>query len=232
MAWTYDQDFNALSDGDLGGQDSWTGVGGTKPLYVSTTAACRYEGAKGLTSGISGGQVGRTVTNTTTGTVWYAMKYSTTSASGDGLICSLMQTGNYGSIVKISQVAGTTKLQYYTGAAYAVLISPMVQDQWYVVAITYNTASGGNGSYDIAVDGTTLVTGATMYQNVASGLNRIELGSDLGSWVPDYDTISSTNIIAAGPTTVKTFDGVTQSSGIKTYFGTALASTKTLDGLT
>lgn len=36
---------------------------------------------------------------------------------------------------------------------------------------------------------------------------------------------------AAGPTNVKTFDGVTQSTGIKTYLGVALASTKTIDGI-
>lgn len=35
---------------------------------------------------------------------------------------------------------------------------------------------------------------------------------------------------AAGPTTVKTFDGVTQSTGIKTYLGVATASVKTVDG--
>jgi len=36
----------------------------------------------------------------------------------------------------------------------------------------------------------------------------------------------------AGPTTVKTWDGVTQSTGIKTYMGVALASVKSVDGLT
>lgn len=35
----------------------------------------------------------------------------------------------------------------------------------------------------------------------------------------------------AGPANVKTFDGVTQSTGIKTYFGLALASTKSVDGI-
>lgn len=34
-----------------------------------------------------------------------------------------------------------------------------------------------------------------------------------------------------GPTTVKTFDGVTQSTGINTYFGQTLATTKTVNGI-
>ncbi len=36
----------------------------------------------------------------------------------------------------------------------------------------------------------------------------------------------------AGPTTVKTWDGVTQSTGIKTYFGVDLANVKSVDGAT
>ncbi len=36
---------------------------------------------------------------------------------------------------------------------------------------------------------------------------------------------------AAGPANVKTWDGVTQSTGIKTYFGVALASVKSVNGV-
>lgn len=35
-----------------------------------------------------------------------------------------------------------------------------------------------------------------------------------------------------GPTSVKTWDGVTQSTGVNTYLGTALASVKSVDGIT
>ncbi len=38
-------------------------------------------------------------------------------------------------------------------------------------------------------------------------------------------------VAAAGPANVKTWDGITQSSGIKTYNGVALASVKTWDGI-
>lgn len=37
---------------------------------------------------------------------------------------------------------------------------------------------------------------------------------------------------ASGPTGVKTFDGVTQSTGIKTYLGVAVASVKSVNGIT
>lgn len=36
--------------------------------------------------------------------------------------------------------------------------------------------------------------------------------------------------VAAGPTTVKTWDGITQSTGIKTYLTASLATTKTVNG--
>ncbi len=36
--------------------------------------------------------------------------------------------------------------------------------------------------------------------------------------------------VAAGPTTVKTWDGVTQATGVKTYLGASLASTKSVIG--
>ncbi len=39
-------------------------------------------------------------------------------------------------------------------------------------------------------------------------------------------------VVPSGPTNVKTFDGVTQSTGIKTYLGVALSSTKSVDGIT
>lgn len=38
-------------------------------------------------------------------------------------------------------------------------------------------------------------------------------------------------VSASGPTNVKTWDGVTQSTGIKTYMGVTLANTKTVDGI-
>lgn len=42
--------------------------------------------------------------------------------------------------------------------------------------------------------------------------------------------VSFAPAVAAGPTTVKTWDGITQSTGIKTYFGVDLANVKTVDG--
>lgn len=42
---------------------------------------------------------------------------------------------------------------------------------------------------------------------------------------------SEENVTASGPAGVKTWDAITQSTGISTYFGTALASTKTVIGV-
>jgi hypothetical protein len=42
--------------------------------------------------------------------------------------------------------------------------------------------------------------------------------------------VESMKQVPVGPTTVKTWDGVTQSTGIKTYLGVALASVKSVNG--
>ncbi len=65
---------------------------------------------------------------------------------------------------------------------------------------------------------------------VASGNQTATLSGAAGSrWAMILTEIKAP---AAGPTGVKTWDGVTQSTGIKTYMGVALASTKSVIGVT
>lgn len=56
-----------------------------------------------------------------------------------------------------------------------------------------------------------------------------------GSWTGGNSALivaGSIKPAAAGPTGVKTWDGITQSTGIKTYFGVAVASVKSVNGVT
>lgn len=66
----------------------------------------------------------------------------------------------------------------------------------------------------------------------SSGSNTMSL-----TWTTNRDAdelVAAIKYLApvTGPVNVKTFDGVTQSTGVKTYLGLALASTKTVDGIT
>lgn len=231
MAWVYNQYFNALVDGDLNGQDSWAATGASTDFLVSTAATTRYEGAKGLSlPTTSAGNYRRAVTGTTTGTVWYAMKYTTASATGDGVNFNLKTGAAFGAITKFVQVAGTNKLQYFSGGTgYLDLVSPAVTDTWYVIQMVYDCTSGGDGSYSVGVNGGALVTGIPMAANVSAGIDTIEIGNDgTSGWDCQFDTISSTDINVAS--SIKTFDGLARAS-VKTIDGLAIANVKTVNGL-
>lgn len=54
-------------------------------------------------------------------------------------------------------------------------------------------------------------------------------GTRTGDWA--MIQVSLAPVAAVGPANVKTFDGVTQSTGIKTYMGVTVANTKSVDGI-
>lgn len=83
---------------------------------------------------------------------------------------------------------------------------------------TYYCGESSAG-FDVASSGGTVTTGS---QSVVTNQGGGVQATIIFSFAP---------ATAAGPTNVKTFDGVTQSTGVKTYFGVALASTKTVDGI-
>ena len=105
-------------------------------------------------------------------------------------------------------------------------------DTWYVVDVDFDC---GTDTYDIYLDGVKKNVSALGFENAVASIDKVRLftgaasasGSSAGTqtW---FDLIQNGAI--SGPTTVKTFDGVTQSTGIKTYFGVAVASVKTVNG--
>jgi hypothetical protein len=74
MAWTYEQKFNTLSDGDLQGQDSWTGDAGK---WTVTTDGSPTEGAKCVKLSADADAyyyAYRNVDTVTNGTVYFSWK--------------------------------------------------------------------------------------------------------------------------------------------------------------
>lgn len=84
---------------------------------------------------------------------------------------------------------------------------------------TVRVAVGGNAAYGI-VDTNSAQTPAGSKTLNIGGL--VSFALNIGSFAP----VAS----PTGPTTIKTWDGVTQSTGIKTYFGVDLANVKTING--
>lgn len=229
MAFPYDQNFNALSDGSLDGQDSWSGGAGVKSCDVSTDAACRYEGAKGIIFGATNtSSWGRTITNTTSGSAWWAMKGTSFTAAGDGVTVELERgAGNPGVLIKFAQVTGVNKLQYYTGSAYADIVSPVDTSTWYVIEIDYDTEVGAKGEYTLKCNGTTIVTGQAMYIDSTGGFNHLTMAKDV-THTGNVDTWSSTNIIVSGPGNLKSLD-TNVKSNIKSYNTNLIANIKSID---
>lgn len=82
----------------------------------------------------------------------------------------------------------------------------------------------GNNPTIAALDSNgTVSTGSQSLVATSSPANFTNMCGIISSWAP---------FAAAGPTNVKTWDGITQSSGIKTYFGVTLANVKTVNGIT
>ncbi len=105
--------------------------------------------------------------------------------------------------------------------------------------ITSNSATpvfSPNGSQTTVASLTTADGSASMgsYKAVSSssGTETMAWTWTGGSFYADTQIIAVKYLApASGPTNVKTWTGITQSTGIKTYIGTALASVKTVIGL-
>lgn len=100
--------------------------------------------------------------------------------------------------------------------------------------VTSSFDTGSNSARGAAWDGTNLV--GVRHTNAAGGMKQY---NGFSSSVLSSFSTSGLGVFgiyyyaaAAGPTTVKTWDGVTQSTGIKTYFGVTLANVKSVNGAT
>lgn len=90
-------------------------------------------------------------------------------------------------------------------------------------ASTGVTARTGDGTQGVLGDSNGTITQGAPYSmsyTIASALRQLMI---VGSLNP---------VPAVGPALVKTFDGVTQSTGIKTYMGVTTATTKSVNGIT
>ena len=76
--WTYEQNFNGLTTGDLNGQDSWSG-----PVMYDV-ASTAYEGSQGVTAtpDAQSNVITRTITGISSGSVYFALRKVATPTAG------------------------------------------------------------------------------------------------------------------------------------------------------
>ncbi len=157
--------------------------------------------------------------------------------SGSSSLSNMMWASYTGTATTQPDNSATGVTVVNPGSSFSVGLTTVASNCWTVAFFNVETGS----------DNITAGTGTTMRQvlNGASALSEILLGDSNGTvsgstsmGITFGNTITRVNgqIISlkppiVGPANVKTWDGVTQSSGIKTYNDVAVASVKTVIGV-
>lgn len=187
MAWTYEQLFNTLNDGDLNGQDSWTG-GANYDVQTTT----KYEGAKGIEGVNTNQNIARTITGVTSGTLYVAMRMSAHGAGSGDAAFDLLTSGT--DIAVRTQFRGDSDNVVTTdGASTQTLIAGFNSAIFYLFEITLN----GDDTYNIRYhDGTSWSSPLTNldYGDGAGDIDTVRLNSG-GDQTMYWDTITPTNPI-------------------------------------
>lgn len=219
MAWVYEALFDTTSSpsysaGDLNGQNSWSA-----PTNFDVQSTTTYQG-NGAVADISsaGGSATVAITAQSSGTVYYAMRRSSTTGDAS------MYFKN-SSTLQFNVNFEIAKIRTNNGASVAVILDPYVANTWYVIevifdasnnhTIRYNTGSGWSASF-----------GPYTSTNTAD-IDTVELNSG-GSNSQYWDMITPTNPFST--TSIKTINGLAIAN-VKTINGLAIANVKTFNGL-
>lgn len=139
MAWTYQQLFNTLTDGDLNGQDSWSGDTG---LDVATSTPVPWEGAKclkGVTpADFNDHEVTRSITSLTSGVVYFSYLFS--NASGSDKRAALLLYSGATKVVHL-KCFGSQILMENNTPGNDTLFTGLVVDTWYRIGLEYDAST-------------------------------------------------------------------------------------------
>ena len=186
--WTYQQDFNTLTSGNLNGQDSWSG---SASYDIQTTV--RYEGAKAVeVVGSAPSGIVRDITGISDGLVYVALRVTATPP-----------TGNHAGIILREGASGRMYVRFGSNGYIQISSAGVYQDimtyntdQWYVIAIEFDDVAQAD-KYRAKVHNGTVWSSWTSWYTVSGGsytsISRIELLGQLGTSETTYfDTITPT----------------------------------------
>lgn len=232
MAWVAVETFEGYTVGESlngkNGGSGWAGAWTSNALPLITSSVV-YEGTRAVSD--AGGnpaavRVLSSAISDSNSVVYVAMRRS---SSGAGAHYFVLANSSSSARVTIKfDNAGNITGNGTTVTSYSA-------DTYYVLRITLNTSGNtytvaySTGAYGSA--GTFSSDTAAISMASSGDIDRVTFDADTGA-NSYWDYISPTSPFVAGPASVKTFDGVTQSSGIKTYFGVATASVKSVNGIT
>lgn len=211
---------NGSSGDSSGATVTYAGVSMTQVGYVKDNQNCSYE-AFYLLNPTSG-------SNNITVTPPKTSNWRIQAMCYNGVNQSLTYTGT-----PTDNFATHTDSSVVTDAS--ITVSTIQNNSW-VISMARQTAIGATNI--AAGTNTTGRTLTTIFGNGDSGALITPAGSYTNHWTTVtadefliFNLTVSPAVAPTGPANVKTWDGVTQSTGVKTYEGLALASTKSVIGV-
>jgi hypothetical protein len=182
-AWPYDQDFEALSTGDLNGQDSWSA-----DLDMDVTNVASFDGSQSVVSVAASGNGTRDITNDTSGTLYFSvMRPDTTS---DASFRILNDSDN--AVISLAMFSGN--IYTYDNSTLRTLVPSYTNGTWYTFEVEYD--SNTDTHYWRYVVGTStswsMQVGPYDYQSGNTGdISKVNINQG-GSGTFYVDTITAT----------------------------------------
>ncbi len=224
--WAYETSFESsegYSIGELSGQQSWTGSGGT----ISVTNAQAFQGTQSVTVDNTNENRSRTVPDANTdGTVVY-VSMRTDSATTTGNMASFF-AGNNGA----SNIGGAYFNAPLAGDFAALRnggytdLGNISANTWYRVGLEFNFTAD---QFRVNIDGGAFSSWLNNLDTL-SEVDTIVLAANAGTGAFEgyYDSISATYATASGPANLKSLD-TNVKSNIKSYNTNLLANIKSIN---
>lgn len=184
MAWTYTQNFDALTLGDLNGQDSWAG---DTPWDVESSVVLQGTQSVGAAADASVDKaVSRVVTGVTSGTVYISGRQSA-ATGGARLNIQLLEGATVLCWIR-ARNTDDTHWDWYHGGTSSTTFATLAINTNYRFGISFDCASD---QYQVNIDNGSFTTADTFYNNnTATNVDTIKVYLENGSYNAYFDAIS------------------------------------------
>lgn len=208
MAWTFEEKFNTLTDGDLNGQNSWTG-----DVDFDVQTHISYEGAKGISVTAANGYCTRSITSVSDGVVYFAVMRGNTT----GDVSFDFLTGG-STRVRFIVANSNTNVTISNGAGVHTWTGIVSAGNWLLFEFTFDASNNHSVRYHNGVSWS--ASTGTLSAAVGGNIDGIRLGSGGTAGVSYFDYISPTNPIGS----ITSVSGSSIDTGLVSYWGMSEAS--------
>lgn len=190
--WAYEEDFEGLTTGSLGGQDSWsTASSGNEPQVVNTLSAAGSQSLLFNVDSLNRGPNTRSITPVTDdGSIFYISMRADKSGTGDNARIILFNGGSVVGQLSMNGSGSGLNFDIRAGGAWQT-IQAMSIDTWYRFGCELDFT---NNRYRFNVDGGAFGSWYS-FQNSSSQVNKLYVDANDGFGGPTnfyFDEISAT----------------------------------------